>query len=381
MRIEETGPGSPGPTLTLSTVGLAHLARLHASLGVVAPPIVVEPAAPSPPAGPLTIIGRPFEQPALRSVNEQRGEAGALTCSFVRDVTVSGSGYVFHGEDLVTDGSHLSDVAAQWLVRPMPDSPLATPSARETFVRELCVLATGPGHLIYGHWLVDFMPRFAIAKAALGPRFAESRVALPHDTPKWALTMLEALVGVTASQCVFYERGVERLAIEQACIPAYGHTDYHFHPWVAGLYDAVGAPASGPRRRLCISRVGFEGATHGVQKLFATRARFEERAVAAGFEVVRPETMGFAEQIALFRSASHLVGEYGSALHSSVFAPPGLRTGFIRCPNQIQLRLAALCRQQSVVVLPADDRVAPSGVQEYSLTDDETDALFAALER
>ena len=74
-----------------------------------------------------------------------------------------------------------------------------------------------------------------------------------------------------------------------------------------------------------------------------------------------------------------MVGEYGSALHSSVFAPPGLKTGFIRCPNQIQLRLAALCRQESVVVLPADDRVAANGVQEYSLSGEELDGFFTAL--
>ena len=367
-------------SLTLTTVRLQHLAPLHAGLGVVPRPIVVQPAAPAPAPAPLTVVGRPAEQPALHAVNDARAEAAPLACSFVRDVTMSGPGYVFHGEDLVTDGSHLSDVAEQWLTRPMPDSPLVTPPARETFVREPCILAVGPGHLIYGHWLVDFIPRFAIARAALGSEFARYRVALPHDTPRWALTMLDTVVGVGHAQCVFYERGVERLAVEQACIPSYGHTDYQFHPWVAGIYDGVGKPAAGPgTRKLCISRAAFEGATHGVQKLFNNRAEFEQTAVAHGFEIVRPESMSFAEQVALFRSASQVIGEYGSALHSAVFSPPGLKAGFIRCPNQIQLRLSALCRQQSVAVLPEDDRVAPNGVQEYSLAPDELEGFFAAL--
>ena len=278
--------------LTVATVGLGHLASLHHGLGVVRKPITVQPAMAAPPPGPLTIIGRPGEQPALHAVNETRGQAGALTCWFVRDVAMSGPGYVFHGDKLVTDGSHLSDVAEQWLLRPMPDSPLATPPARETFVREPCVVAVGPGHLIYGHWLVDFLPRFAVAKAALGGEFGQFRVALPLDTPGWAMRMLEVFVGVGRGQCIFYERGVERLAIEEACIPAYGHTDYQFHPWVAGLFDSVGMPAHGPgTRKLCISRAAFEGATHGVQKLFVTRAGFEERAVQEGFEIVRPESM------------------------------------------------------------------------------------------
>ena len=370
-----------GAPLTLSTVRVGHLAALHSGLGVVREPIVVQPATLAPAPAPLRIIGRPLEQPPLRAVNDTRAEAAALTCSFVRDVTVSGPGYVFHGEDLITDGSHLSDVAEQWLTRPMPDSPLASPPVREIFVREPCVVATGPGHLIYGHWLVDFIPRFAVARAALGEAFARHRIALPHDTPGWALVMLETFVGVGRGQCVFFERGVERLAVEQACIPSYGHTDYQFHPWVAGVYGSVGTPAAGPgTRKLCISRVAFEGATHGVQKLFATRAAFEQMAAVRGFEIVRPEAMDFADQVALFRSASHVIGEYGSALHSSVFSPPGLKTGFIRCPNQIQLRLSALCRQESIVVLPGDDRVAANGVQEYSLSAEELHGFFAALE-
>jgi capsular polysaccharide biosynthesis protein len=96
--------------------------------------------------------------------------------------------------------------------------------------------------------------------------------------------------------------------------------------------------------------------------------------------VVRPEAMGLLEQIALFRSASHVIGEYGSAIHSTVFGPPGMRVGFIRCPNAVQLRISALCGQSSIVMLPEDDRVGPTGVQEYSLSEAELASFFAALD-
>ena len=363
------------------TIDLAHLAKLHSVLGVVAETAVAQGAAEAPQPAPLAVIGRPREHAALHAVNEAAALVGPLACHFVRDVALSGPGYLFHGEQRITDGSHLSDVAGQWLTLPMPDSPLATPPARQTAVIEPCILALGPGHLIYGHWLVDFIPRFAVARAAMGQAFETAKVALPHDTPAWALTMLEAFVGVSRERCVFYERGVERLAVAEACIPSYGHLDYAFHPWVRTVYESVGRlPAAPGTRKLCISRAAFEGATHGAQKLFANRAAFEQMAVGAGFEIVRPETMAFADQVALFRSASQVIGEYGSALHSTVFAPPGCRTGFIRCPNQIQLRISALCAQESVVVLPEQDRVADTGVQEYSLDADEMGAFFAALD-
>ncbi len=363
------------------TIDVDELSTAQRGLGVVAAPSLVASAQPTPPAAPLRVVGDGAAGAALQAVNSQAKDVGAIVCRFVRDVTVQGSGYVFHGDAMVTDGSHLSDVALEWVARPMPDSPRAVEPASERFVDELAIVAIAPGHLIYGHWLLDFIPRVLVAKAALGREFEAARLVLPHDTPGWAMAMLEAFAGVGRAQCAFYERGVERLALRHACIPGYVHDNYFFHPYADGVFEALGPrPAALGARRLCISRVAFEGATHGVQKLFRTRVAFEAEAVRRGYEIVRPETMGIREQAALFASASHVVGEYGSGLHSSVFTPAGLRVGFIRCPNPIQLRIAALRRQYSAVVLPADDSVSATGVAEYALTQAEMSALFDANE-
>ena len=365
----------------MQTIDIVELAGAQRGLAVVAAPVVIRDRAPSGLASGLRVIAAPAAQEALQAVNAQGAEVGPIGCRFVRDITVLGSGYVFHGEALVTDGSHLSDVAIEWVERPMPDSPRALKPARERFVDELAIVAIGPGHLIYGHWLVDFIPRFVIAKEALGRAYADAKLVLPHDTPRWALTMLHAFTGAEESQFAFYERGIERLALRNACIPSYVHDDYAFHPFADEIFAGlVPLRDRSPLRRLCISRAAFEGATHGVQKLFETRVAFEAEAVRRGYEIVRPETMGIREQAALFASASHVVGEYGSALHSAVFGPSGLRIGYIRCPNRIQLRISAMRRQPSAVVLPADDRVAETGVAEYSLTASEMSALFDANE-
>ncbi len=351
------------------------------SLGAVRSAVTLRPAAASPPPAPLSVIGPPAIGAGLAVVNAQPKTIAPIGCGFVRDVMVSGPGYTFHGEQQITDGSHLSGVAVEWANRPMPDSPLAAPPAVELPVHGLCVVATGPGHLIYGHWLVDFIPRFMIARDVLGREFAKARFAMPHDTPEWALAMLALFAGVTRERCFFFRRGSERLAVEEACLPSYVHTEYHFHPYMRELVGSVGTPASTlGRRKLCISRAAFEKHTHGMQKLFSSRERFERMAGLHGYEVVRPEAMSLLEQVAMFRSASHVVGEYGSALHGTIFGPPGMRIGFIRCPNAIQLRISALCGHSSVVMMPEDDRVAPNGVQEYSLNDGELAAFFAALE-
>ena len=363
------------------TIDIAELAAAQLGLAVVAPPTVLQPAATAPAGAPLQVVAEPAIQASLQAVNAQVLEVQAVACRFVRDVAVMGAGYVFHGPALVTDGSHLSDVATEWVRRPMPDSPIAAQPARERVIENLAVAAVAPGHLIYGHWLVDFVPRFMVAQKALGAAFATARLVLPHDTPRWALAMLEAFTGAGPGQYEFYERGVERLALRHACIPTYVHNNYAFHPYAAEIFAEMGGGVPGAgTRKLCISRVAFEGATHGVQKLFHTRALFEDAAAVRGYEVVRPETMAIREQIALFASASHVVGEYGSALHSAVFSPRGLRAGFIRCPNPIQLRIAALMGQSSAIVVPADDRVGAGGVMEYSLTPAEMSALLDANE-
>jgi capsular polysaccharide biosynthesis protein len=46
-------------------------------------------------------------------------------------------------------------------------------------------------------------------------------------------------------------------------------------------------------------------------------------AVAAGFTVLQPERLPFAEQVQHFAAARCIIGEYGSALHGSIFFQPG----------------------------------------------------------
>ena len=41
--------------------------------------------------------------------------------------------------------------------------------------------------------------------------------------------------------------------------------------------------------------------------------------------VVSPQTMSLDDQVAIFGEASHIAGEYGSGLHSSIFSLPGTR--------------------------------------------------------
>jgi capsular polysaccharide biosynthesis protein len=83
--------------------------------------------------------------------------------------------------------------------------------------------------------------------------------------------------------------------------------------------DRAGEPIrSGSNRRVFVSR-----ARASQSRSLLNRERIEEMATAAGLELVYPEALSLLEQVNLFGETRMIVGEYGSALHGSLFSSPG----------------------------------------------------------
>jgi capsular polysaccharide biosynthesis protein len=81
------------------------------------------------------------------------------------------------------------------------------------------------------------------------------------------------------------------------------------------------------------------------------RPAIEAIAERAGFTLVQPEKLSMPAQLALFETATMIVGEYGSALHNSIFAEPGtiicaLR-GNSRHPGFIQSGIGTVLGQET----------------------------------
>ena len=367
--------------MAVTHLDIGTLARAQAGLGAVQPPVELWGAAPAAAPAPLRVIGTAVDREVLGFLNTDMPQPGPITCYFVRNVTISGSGYLMHADDLVTDPSDLSAVAAELFERPAPDSPLAVPHVQERWVEGTSVVAVAPGFSAYGHWLLDFVPRFMIARDALGQAFASASLVIPHDTPAWARAMVEAFTGAKAAQFEAYRRGKERLALRHACVPSYVHNAYSFHPYAQAVFNAIGArPMPGRTRKLCISRSGVVAVTHGAHARFRNRNAFELEAKRFGYDVMHPETTPIARQASLFASASHVIGEFGSALHNAVFGPAGQRVGFIRCPAPTQLRIGAMRRQPSTVLMPCSEETGPAGITSYELNKAEITAFLEANE-
>lgn len=271
--------------------------------------------------------------------------AGLLRDYFGQTVVLGASLYEVTDAEVAAEGVLFLDGAVQYCgqlnIFPVDSEArfrtLAArrPGLRPVSVADPVVLLAGPGHHMYGHWLVDFLPKLFLLHRA-GHDIARLRYLLPADTPAFARTWL-GLLGIGADRIVAYDRERDRVACRRLLVPTalrfIGRASPLMREAARFLLDRV-TPRSRPSwrlgrsgrarpalRRLLISR-SDNADTHN-RRTLTERAELEAGARARGFEIVRPEGLSVPEQVALFRSADVLVGEYGSGLHGSLFAPPG----------------------------------------------------------
>lgn len=296
----------------------------------------------------------------------------SLGCYELSDIRLRGHGLLSFRGQHVREVSHIADVAADDAQNYSPQEDLDTISSDIPGVSII-----GPGYKVYGHWLVDFIPRVKTAQALYGQDLGGAVIPLPADTPEWAMTLLTALTGIGEGNILHYDISTEQIDFERLVVPTYAHGSYHFHPLVAEIYPLP--VFQKPSRRICISRVNYESNTSGVLKKFVDRNLFEEHAVSRGYELIAPELLTLQEQIATFRSSVSIVGEYGSALHNALFSPSCATIGMIRCPNDVQLRIAALHGQSVVLLLPEREWIADTGAQAYSLPENSIEQFFDVM--
>ena len=270
--------------------------------------------------------------------------------------------YVLEGAMLAPTGIAIKDgVAFSSPAFLHPPHHVATVAARFTasdlprrHVRGPLAVLYGPSHETYGHWLVDFLPRLWVLMQT-GHDIYTLRYAVPPDLAPFAAELLSR-VGIRAAQLVPYRYWHEAIRTDLLLMPTGLRLNNRISPlfaeatrfWTAGLHRAAsGEPGAGPR--LFVSRAH---APEG--RRLANRDDVEAVARSRGYTVVHPQTMRLAEQVAAFANARIIAGEYGSALHGSVFATPGILTlglrGNLRHPSFVQSGVAGALGQRAAYV-------------------------------
>jgi hypothetical protein len=229
------------------------------------------------------------------------------------------------------------------------------------------VMVAGPGYPVYGHWLSDFLPRLYLLHA-IGYDIRRLRYLLPANTPRFGREWLE-LLGVPPDNVIAFDPTGTLTWVEELLLPTILHNGIRASALLSNaakyllslINDRAGQPASGSQRR----RIFLSRARASQSRPLLNRARIEEIAAAAGLEMVHPESLSLVEQVRMFGEASLLVGEYGSALHGSLFSAPGTTVcnlrGSLGHPGFIQSGFGQALRQPTGYVFGETDSESRDG--------------------
>jgi capsular polysaccharide biosynthesis protein len=237
---------------------------------------------------------------------------------------------------------------------------IAGKTMREMRLPGQYVALAGPGNRVYGHWLIEYLPKIGLLDVA-GYDVRNLRYLIPNSAQRYVHEWLY-LLGIRPEQVFVYDCDRDVITADELLMPTVMHNGVRvssllqkvatFMLGQIGRDHDLKASAHGPR--ILLSR----GKTSQSRKLL-NRAAIEEIAARQGFAVVQPEQLSLLEQIELFHGARAIIGEYGSALHGSIFSPAGTVVCSLRGTNAhpgfIQSGIGAVLEQPTGYVFGASE--------------------------
>lgn len=186
------------------------------------------------------------------------------------------------------------------------------------------VLLINPGYPVYGHWLVDFLPKLYVLMRN-GLNFRSVKYILPKDCPKFGIEWLR-LLGVPHENIVFYD-GRIGCRYTRILVPTLLRTNSRaselFQSAIAFICDHLGSKLDHSRVVQCERIFVSRGQWSAQGRQLINRGDVETIARDAGYTIYLPEKHSLLDQISAFNNAAACAGEYGSAMHNSIFCKQG----------------------------------------------------------
>ncbi len=275
----------------------------------------------------------------------------------LRNTGVTGSGMIVR-DDMLVASNHLGH-SVDYCRGQVSSGRIKSPESYTRRNVDSAVLLLGGGYDIYGHWLVDIMPKL-FALSLVGLDVSSLSFLIPSDTEKFGHAWLE-LAGIRPDQLLVYDPQSEIVVAEDLIVPVLlrsgSRASALFKGAVSFLLDVIDRRQEPPKRIGGWPKSIFVSRARANRDGRSVRNREEVEAVAVdqGYTLVYPERLPIIEQIAMFRNAERIVGEYGSGLHSSMFSPAGALVcclrGAARHPGFLQSGLAQALDQECGYVL------------------------------
>lgn len=249
----------------------------------------------------------------IGSMGVYRVAGGALSCDGLP---------FYNGTALLSPQWNTSDKVAETAVGKSDITDWSRPTR---FIEGDVVSITGPGVSVWGHWLVDFLPRLYVLHLA-GYNIQNMRFLLPDRAPGYAVHLLE-LIGIPASSLLRYDSATELVGCSNLILPSYMRSGnrfkFNFAAAMEFLLENIIQRNQLPPSPVQSDRVLVSRGTVRAQRTLTNRFDIERLVTDRGFAAIDPTAFSILEQIAIFRSAKQVVGEYGSGLHNCMFSPAG----------------------------------------------------------
>jgi capsular polysaccharide biosynthesis protein len=240
------------------------------------------------------------------------------------------------------------------------------------------VLLNGPAYGIYGHWLIDFMPRLLLVARRIH-NWKQLTYMVPDNLPQFGFQWLSFL-GIPPANIIKYQTRGVAYRLREAIIPTTLRGDGRPALPMKFLKNFILAQ-KGPQnnfdnipietfsKRFYVSRTKYGNTSRQSLNYADVEALFEER----GFQIVYPETMSIPEQILLFARAEQIAGEYGSGLHNTIFSNPGTKIMVLRGnkghPGFLQSGIGEVMDQPTGYIFGETDESSGAQKTVFSLDD------------
>jgi len=147
-------------------------------------------------------------------------------------------------------------------------------------------------------------------------------------------TALLQLAGLDGNRIVSHDTHAVTV-FDRAIVPSLRNPDAFLDRESRALYRGIveehGSPAGGGRR-LYVSRYAHSR-NSGTSRIMMNEDELIVRLASVGFDIVEPETLTIAQQIATFSSADLVVGPSGSGMFNVVFCRPSTKVVDIESEN------------------------------------------------
>ncbi len=228
-----------------------------------------------------------------------------------------------------------------------------------------------PGDHIYGHWLLDILPRAWLIQTIFPNR--NVTYLIRQGSPSFARVMLEA-IGLPSERIIEIDIASSYPEAKALLVATNMRYNQVVHPLIkcfsASLIKSVGGHDSDlAPESIFVSRRSWKAKAAEKRQLLNIK-EVETFYDNLGYRLTSPEIMPFSEQVKLFRKTTRLAGVEGSGLHNSIFSAPNTIVDALRSPNNKSLIQVSTCVScgQTINLICGQNAVPSTISREVSFT-------------